>query len=217
MLARLACWQHNGTDVRHAASKTQVFAEKLSEIIAAANIEVVEDLSMDRNTNAFVSLLTASQPGLYACILALLPDRVAAHDVLQETNLTLWQKAEDFEPGTSFMAWATRIARYHVLNHRRKMKRDRLVFDEVLFEELAARQAMRADDADRYARALRHCLGKLPHEQQDLVAQRYAANGSVKQIAGCQGRSVGAVSQTLYRIREALLNCISQRVQQGLL
>jgi RNA polymerase sigma-70 factor (ECF subfamily) len=114
------------------------------------------------------------------------------------------------------MAWATRIARYHVLNYRRKMKRDRLVFDEALFAELAARQAMRAEDADLYARALRYCLQKLPHEQQELVAERYGANGSVKRIAGSQGRSVGSVSQMLYRIREALLNCISQRLQEGL-
>lgn len=44
---------------------------------------------MDRNTDEFIQLLTASQPALYACILALLPDRVAARDVLQETSLTL--------------------------------------------------------------------------------------------------------------------------------
>lgn len=170
---------------------------------------------MDRNSDEFVKLLTASQPALYACILSLLPDRTAAQDVLQETNLTLWHKGEEFEPGTSFMAWASRIARYHVLNHRRKMKRDRLVFDEDLFEELAARQAMRAEDADQYARMLRRCLEKLPQEQRELTAQRYAPGGSVKKIAESRNKTVGAISQMLYRIRETLLNCISQRMQAG--
>ena len=154
---------------------------------------------MDRDTDEFVRLLTASQPALYACILALLPDRVAAQDVLQETSLTLWHKAEDFEPGTNFMAWASRIARYHVLNYRRKMKRDRLVFDENLFEELAARQAMRTEDAHQYAGALRVCLEKLPEEQRELVAERYAPGGSVKQIAASRGQTAGAISQVLYR------------------
>ena len=170
---------------------------------------------MDQNSDEFVRLLTASQPGLYACILALLPDRVAAQDVLQEANLTLWHKAEDFEFGTSFMAWANRISRYHVLNYRRKMNRDRLIFDENLFAELCARQAARAEDADRYAEPLRRCLEQLPDEHRDLLARRYAQGGSVKQIAALRGQAVGAISQMLYRLRESLLNCVSQRLQEG--
>lgn len=170
---------------------------------------------MDREGDEFVRLLTASQPSLYACILAILPDRVAAQDILQETNLTLWHKAEDFEPGTSFMAWASRIARYHVLNYRRKLNRDRLVFDERLFEELCERLAERSTDVDRYQESLRECLKRLPADQRELVACRYAAGGSVKQIAHSRGQTVGAISQTLYRIREALLNCVSQYVQEG--
>lgn len=169
---------------------------------------------MDRDTDEFVEMLTASQPALYACILSLLPDRLAAQDVLQETNLTLWHKADDFQAGTNFMAWASRIARYHVLNHRRKMRRDRLIFDEALFTELCERQDARADDASRYAELLRECLGKLPKDHRDLVEQRYSPGGSVKGIAQSQGKTVGAVSQTLYRIREALLNCVSQRLTE---
>lgn len=170
---------------------------------------------MDREGDEFVSLLTASQPALYACILAMLPDRVAAQDLLQETNLTLWHKAEDFEPETSFMAWASRIARYHVLNYRRKLNRDRLVFDERLFEELSDRLMARSADVDCYQESLRECLKRLPAEQRDLVACRYAEGGSVKQIAQSRGQSAGAVSQILYRIRESLLNCVSRYVQEG--
>lgn len=165
---------------------------------------------MDGETDEFVVLLKESQEVLYACILSLLPDRAAAHDVLQETNITLWNKADDFERGTNFMAWASRIARYHVLNHRRKLRRDRLVFDEGLFAELCERQSMRADGASAYAEGLAECLGRLREDQRTLLEQRYSPGGSVKRIAEERGQTVGAVSQTLYRIREALLNCISQ-------
>jgi RNA polymerase sigma-70 factor (ECF subfamily) len=168
---------------------------------------------VDRETDEFVTLLTQSQQSLYACILSLLPDRAAANDLLQETNLTLWHKAEDFEPGTNFLAWATRIARYHVLNYRRKRQRDRLVFDEALFAELCDRQAARVEEAAPFAELLRECLKKLPDEHRELVEARYASGGSVRQIAESRGISPGAVSQTLYRIREALLNCISGRLR----
>lgn len=170
---------------------------------------------MDDDLDEFIGLLTASQPSLYACILSLLPDRAAAHDVLQETNLTLWHKARDFEPGTNFMAWASRIARYHVLNYRRKRGRDRLVFDDALFTELCERQAARVEDASRYADMLRACLDMLPGDQRELVEARYAPGGSVKRIAESRGRTVGSVSQMLYRIREALLNCVSRRLGEA--
>lgn len=170
---------------------------------------------MDPHSDEFVTLLTSSQSAIYGGILALLPDRTAAQDILQETNLTLWHKAEDFEAGTSFLAWAGRIARYHVLNYRRKRGRERLVFDEQLFDELSARQAERAEDAGPAAESLRACLKRLPEEQRQLVTQRYAPGGSVQQIAELRGQTVGAVSQALYRIRETLLNCLSQRLQEG--
>lgn len=158
----------------------------------------------------FVRLLTASQPGLYACIVSLVPDRVAAQDILQETNVTLWHKADGFEPGTNFMAWAARIARYHVLNYRRKTKRERLVFDDQLMAELCSRQDDRAEDAANYSARLQQCLEKLPEDHRDLLARRYAPGGSVQELAAARGQSVGAVSQLLYRIRESLLTCLSQ-------
>ena len=172
---------------------------------------------MDRDSDEFVKLLTSCQSGLYACILSLMPDRIAAQDILQETNLTLWHKADDFEPGTNFMAWASRIARYHVLNFRRAMNRDRLVFDEELFSALCERQALAIEGTvGNPAEALGECLKKLPVEHYELIAERYSPNGTVSQIAESRGQSVGAVSQLLYRIRESLLNCVSQRLQEGL-
>jgi len=169
---------------------------------------------VDGEIDEFVALLKESQAALYACILSLLPDRVAAHDVLQETNMTLWNKAGDFELGTNFLAWASRIARYHVLNHRKKQRRDRLVFDEGLFAELCERQSLRTDDASAYAEGLAECLGRLREDQRSLLEQRYSPGGSVKRIAEERGQTVGAVSQMLYRIREALLNCISQHQRE---
>ena len=163
---------------------------------------------MEKNSADFVMLLTAHQSSLYACILALLPDHAAAKDILQETNLTLWQKAADFEKGTNFLAWATRIARYHIMNYRRSGQRARVVFDDDLFQDLSARQLNRIADFDGREDALRVCVEKLKPEHRELVRQRYEQGHLVQDIAERTHRSVGAISQTLFRIRETLLNCI---------
>lgn len=169
---------------------------------------------MDKPSDDFVLALTQAQPAIYACIYSLLPDRGTAHDLLQETNLTLLRKVDDFELGTNFTAWATRIARYHVLNHRKKMNRDRLVFDDSLFEELCARQTERNDELCRYTEAMRTCLQKMPTSQREILEQRYAPGGSVTTLAKAHQKSVGAISQLLYRLRQALMDCVYQRLQK---
>lgn len=163
---------------------------------------------MDEQRDEFITLLTAAQTSLWAYVFSLLPDHVAAQDVLQETNLTLWRKANAFQPGTSFLAWACQVAYFHVLSHRRRARRDRLVFDEEVLAYLAERQAERAEGLGERLVALRGCLEKLPPPSRQLLEKRYAPGGSVKELAEADGRSVAALSQVLYRIREKLLDCI---------
>lgn len=52
----------------------------------------------------FVRLLTGNQRKLYAFILSLLRRPADADDVLQETNMVMWRKCAEFEPGTNFDA-----------------------------------------------------------------------------------------------------------------
>jgi RNA polymerase sigma-70 factor (ECF subfamily) len=163
---------------------------------------------MDQQSDEFITQLTAAQTSLWAYVFSLLPDHGAAQDVLQETNLTLWRKAADFKSGTSFLAWACQVAYFHVLSHRRRARRDRLVFDEEVLAYLAERQADRAAElADRMV-ALRGCLDKLPTHSRQLLEKRYTPGASVTELAEDDGRSVAALSQVLYRIREKLLQCI---------
>ena len=170
---------------------------------------------MDRSSDEFMLLLTKAQSSIYACIFSLHPDPVAASDLLQETNLTLCRKAEDFEKGTNFTAWATRIARYHVLNYRRKLKREKAIFEPDLFEELCVVQEQRSDELDRYLHALRDCLQHLPPAHRQLLQERYTSEGSVSALASQQGKTVSAISQLLYRIRQSLMDCIYRKVQEA--
>jgi RNA polymerase sigma-70 factor (ECF subfamily) len=170
---------------------------------------------LDRSSDEFILLLTKAQSAIYACIFALHPDPVAAHDLLQETNLTLCKKASDFELGTNFTAWATRIARYHVLNYRRRLKREKTIFEPDLFEELCFVQEQRSDEIDRYLDAMRDCLRHLPSTHRQLLQERYTSNGSVSALASQQGKSVAAISQLLYRIRQSLMDCIYRKVQEA--
>jgi RNA polymerase sigma-70 factor (ECF subfamily) len=167
------------------------------------------------DTEEVVTLLTRAQPTLHAYILSLLPDPALADDVLQETNVTLWRKASEYAPGTAFTAWACQVAWYKVLSARRRLARDRHCFGDELLDYLAERQAQRAEGLEPRRAALRDCLAKLPEVQRLLLRDRYRPGASVQAIARDSGRTVGVVSQTLYRIRTTLEECIRGSLTGG--
>ena len=167
---------------------------------------------MKSDSEEFVRLLTEAQGPVYGYLLTLIPDRSRARDLLQETNITLWKKAATFEEGTNFNAWACKIAYFHVLSFRRKMAREKLVFDDDILDYIAERnddRLMQDFTKDRN-KALKSCLQKLSEKQRKLVEERYKPGASVQRIAADQERTVGAISQTLYRIRHNLMLCIEK-------
>ena len=89
-------------------------------------------MNTDVQTERFIRCLTEHQSRLLAYLVALLGDLHEARNVLQDTNLELWRKSEDFVEGTDFAAWSRRVAHFKVLAYLRDKRRDRLLFDEAL-------------------------------------------------------------------------------------
>ncbi|MEN6450043.1 MAG: sigma-70 family RNA polymerase sigma factor [Thermoguttaceae bacterium] len=163
----------------------------------------------------FVRNLTGCQPALYGYILSLLPNRNDANDVLQDTNLVLWRRWEEYADGTNFLAWAYKIARYKVLAHHRDHHRDRHVFNDGLFDVLADQAEQRTAAPDGVAGLLDDCMAELSPPHRDLVRERYAPGGSVQEIARRLGQTASVVSVTLSRIRHSLLQCIQRKQVAG--
>jgi RNA polymerase sigma-70 factor, ECF subfamily len=156
----------------------------------------------------FVRRLTEQQSRMYAYILALLGDPWAVGDVLQNANVAIWQKAGEYVEGTDFAAWVSRVAYYEVLAYRKRCQRDRLIFDTALLDDVAEEAARQTESIGSDLATLHGCVEKLPPSDKDLVLQRYRAGASVKRLAAVLGKSAGAISQALYRIRRQLAECM---------
>jgi RNA polymerase sigma-70 factor, ECF subfamily len=157
---------------------------------------------------AFLLQLTKHQSTLYAAVVAMLGTAEGAQDVLQETNAALLEKAAEFDPKRQFVPWAVAFARTQILSWRKRQARDRLVLDDDLFAALADRLAVESPAPNLRLDALEGCLGKLPQPSRELVEARYARGESVQSIAERLGRTVNVVSVSLFRVRQALLDCI---------
>ncbi len=159
---------------------------------------------------AFVREVTANQRRLYAFILSLVRRPSDADDVLQETNLVLWQKSAEFTPGTNFVAWAFQIARFQVMALRKRQKRTHESFNDELIDLLARDAESRVDDDEVRRSALRNCIQKLRPEHATLIAERYEPGACVNDMAERAGKSPKALSEQLARVRATLLKCVSR-------
>jgi RNA polymerase sigma-70 factor (ECF subfamily) len=159
-----------------------------------------------------VQQLIVCQDRLYAYILALLADPLAAEDVLQETNLAATERLAEAAEINDFTAWLFGVARHQVQEFRRRQARERLRFGDELLDLLTIEAPAATADLSRRQQALRVCLSELPGDQRELILRRYAPDASVQRLAEEMRRTVGVVSQTLYRIRTALWHCIQGRL-----
>ena len=72
----------------------------------------------------FARQITENQQRLYGYIRSLVGNSAWSWDILQETNLVIWEKQASFAAGTNFRAWAFRIAKFQVLAFLRDRKRE---------------------------------------------------------------------------------------------
>ncbi|MGE3107973.1 MAG: RNA polymerase sigma factor [Phycisphaerales bacterium] len=72
----------------------------------------------------FAREFAACSRALWSIAAAVVGQKSRADDIVQEAALAAFQKIEDFEPGTSFLAWMGKFVRYTALNEvrRRKMR-----------------------------------------------------------------------------------------------
>lgn len=161
----------------------------------------------------FVKLLTASQSRIYAFILSRVLLSADADDILQETTSTMWKKFDQFQLGTDFLAWGLTIARYNILNYRKKYNKKPIMLDEDVLDRI---DSLKVDNSDSDFRmdALRKCMGSLPGNSSALIQMRYTDGIDVKEMSQRLGRSAPWVYKILSRIHITLMRCINRRLAE---
>jgi RNA polymerase sigma-70 factor, ECF subfamily len=172
---------------------------------------------INNQDDEFVQLLTKHQSSLKAYIISRMPGLSGVNDALQETNLTLWKKRANFNPGTNFTAWTFAVARFTILEHRRKLRSsDPLVFSDELTESLAySPEDLTPEKTEARHEALRACLDRLSEKHRDLIHLRYHSKESLEDFARDHGKSAASLRVTLHHIRTNLRNCINFQLRHS--
>ena len=182
------------------------------------------------NEDALAALYDRHAGAVHATALRLTGDRQVAEDVVQEVFLTLWNRAERFDPRIgSLPAWLGTIARHRSVDHLRAVgRRPRLVSlgdgpsdespDEAL-DRVARSRAGAAGELDASgpaatidaaeARAeINAALLEMPEPEREVILLAYRDELSQSEIAARLGRPLGTVKtrtrRALARLRVAL-------------
>jgi RNA polymerase sigma-70 factor, ECF subfamily len=174
-----------------------------------------EQKGSERNPVEFTELLSVSRSRLFGHLLALVQNLADAEDLYQQTALLLWEKFDQYHPGTDFGAWAVTVAHYQSLNFLRRQSRRKSLFSEAALERLAAVQMdLKTSGFSARSEALSTCIEALPARSKQMLRLRYQGDHSLQQIAEQEHRSVGSVYTAISRIRKALMSCIESRIAQ---
>lgn len=166
--------------------------------------EMLAQLEQDR-TAGMEALLRQYTPLLRYVISGILRDPQDAEDCFSEVSLTLWQKAEVFDPARgSLSAWLTAVARNTALNHwKARRRQSQLTKQEETSPVCRDTPETEVLRKERFAQ-LQAAIARLRPLDKQLFYRKYYYIQSISQIAAEMGLSERAAEGRLYRLRQQL-------------
>jgi RNA polymerase sigma-70 factor, ECF subfamily len=163
-------------------------------------------------SSEFLELFTGNQLRLYRYIVVLVANQIEAEDILQNANLVMLQKCDQFQSGTNFLAWSAGIAYLEVLKHRTSKRRQSPGISEATLEMLSTEALSQNAILEHRHTVLPECMEKLPPADLALVTDHYFRGLSWEMIAHALGRTSSSVRHSICRIRRELKHCIDAAI-----
>jgi RNA polymerase sigma-70 factor (ECF subfamily) len=174
--------------------------------------------SPDQNRDRVLKAALACRVELMAYARSLTGDYASADDVVQEAMLVVTRKYDQFEVGTSMLAWCRSIVRIEVLRLRQRQQRDsslgRRLLDDAIgaaFDECQA--AAQSDDSDSWREALERCLQRVPERGRRVLDARFVDDLGYLQIGERLDMSLEAVRKSLFRVKQQVRDCVESSLR----
>jgi RNA polymerase sigma-70 factor (ECF subfamily) len=158
---------------------------------------------------AFAELYDRFSRPLYATALRVVSDATEAQDIVHDAFVTLWEKADSFDPnrGSAF-AWAVTLVRNRALDRVRSRRRRSELLAESALSDLGYDETAGGGSADENAAlgdeavAVRAAVATLPLEQKRALELAFFSGFTQQQIAEQLREPLGTIKA---RIRRGLL------------
>ncbi|MTI43290.1 RNA polymerase sigma-70 factor (ECF subfamily) [Roseibium hamelinense] len=160
--------------------------------------DLVVKVASDRDRSAFAELFDHFAPRLKGYLMQQGADANLAEEIAQDVMVTLWRKAELFDPSkSSASTWLFRIARNRRIDRLRRQKTAELDPEDPSLQPSAPADVASEMDARLREERVREALKSLPNEQQDVVRQAFFTGLSHSEIADRTGLPLGTVKSRI--------------------
>ena len=174
-----------------------------------------------RDAEAFEMLASRYRDALRRYLSGMTRDSNVAEDLLQETLLRVWTRAEQWNGQGTVKSWLFRVATNLALNDMRNRKRrreqtldtghadsdfgtpDTPAWMAGAFALTPEQCALQAEDATR----LRRLVAELPEAKRNVLRLVYEEDMELRDVAGLLDIPEGTVKSRLYHARKHLSRC----------
>jgi RNA polymerase sigma-70 factor (ECF subfamily) len=172
---------------------------------------------LERDAHAFETIFERYAETIRRHLARLVENDVAAQDLVQETFLRVWTRAEQWDGRGSFAGWLYRIATNLAFNHLRSMRRRR----EQPLEALAAEDEAEQDylpawmmdpspgpdaafESIEQRKQFRHLVQGLPEDKRDVLYLVHEMEMSIQAAADELGIPEGTAKSRLHYAKKRL-------------
>lgn len=165
---------------------------------------------------AFSLLYSMTSPNVYGLILGMTRYAHAGEDLLQEVYLTVWRKADQYDPAKAGVStWLATIARNRTLDWLRAQSRGGA--REQAEQSPAALELAGGDpgpdqwtESSLHQGALQACLNSLSAEQRKAILMSYFEGHTHAELAQRLNSALGTVKSWVRRGLENLKTCLQR-------
>ncbi len=166
-------------------------------------------VARQRDRQAFVTLFHHFAPRLKSFLLRAGMDAGAAEETIQDVMVTVWQRAEQFDPTLAAAGtWIYAIARNRRIDRLRRDRRPSFDPDDPALVPDEADGAEEMIMVEERAALLHRAIRELPAEQADLLRMAYFEDKAHSAIAAERRLPLGTVKSrlrlALARLRKAM-------------
>ncbi len=160
---------------------------------------------------AFVDLIRAYHPFVYAIVVAIVNNPQDAEEIVQDTFLNVYRGLAQYEERAKFKTWLAEIARNRARSWLRKQRIDTVPIDELSLLDEVSKPTVRTKDSPeeqlirREQRELiRRALGTLSPKEREIARSYYVDGASYDELMSTHGLSYKAISVRLSRAKQKL-------------
>lgn len=176
------------------------------------------------DVSAYEDLVRRHQPRVFAIVGGILRRSEDVEDLAQQVFLKVYLSLQRFDLRSTFSTWLYKVTVNECLDHLRKKKVRKLVYEADLSEEQAAllegavqpeRHEISSERRAELRQLVDRLMDELPEEERLMMVLKEVEGWTVEEIAEVLNLNVNTVKVRLFRARSRLVDFYRRRMNKA--